>query len=189
MTRFFSFAVLALLSAPTVLHADPEDGPRCPQTVPAALVPAADQRLRFGLAATGAQIYVCNITAAGAYAWLFVAPQANLWNDERMVGTHFIGPTWQGNDGSAVRGARVAGATVDATAIPWLLLRSAGNVGVGRFSDISTIQRLNTTGGLAPAADLCSAATVGTIAQVPYTADYFFYDTHTPGRNPNRQCN
>jgi len=37
------------------------------------------------------------------------------------------------------------------------------------------IQRLNTTGGLPPAASECDATTVGTRAEVPYTADYYFW--------------
>jgi hypothetical protein len=39
----------------------------------------------------------------------------------------------------------------------------------------SYIQRIATTGGLAPAASTCDETTVGTIAEVPYTADYVFW--------------
>ena len=36
----------------------------------------------------------------------------NLLNDDgKLIGTHFIGPTWQGNDGSSVVGAKTAAAT------------------------------------------------------------------------------
>jgi hypothetical protein len=37
------------------------------------------------------------------------------------------------------------------------------------------IQRLNTSGGLAPSTGCSSAADVGRLAFVPYSADYFFY--------------
>jgi len=37
------------------------------------------------------------------------------------------------------------------------------------------IQRLNTTGGLAPSTGCTSPADIGHLAFVPYTADYFFY--------------
>jgi hypothetical protein len=40
--------------------------------------------------------------------------------------------------------------------------------------DIVDIQRVNTTGGLAPTSG-CGATTVGAVADVPYTADYYFY--------------
>ena len=36
-------------------------------------------------------------------------------------------------------------------------------------------QRLATTGGLAPAPDECNAATLGQVAEIPYTADYAFW--------------
>lgn len=39
----------------------------------------------------------------------------------------------------------------------------------------SFIQRLNTSGGLAPSAGCRSKADVGNQAFVPYTANYFFY--------------
>jgi hypothetical protein len=65
--------------------------------------------------------------------------------------------------------------TVDPTAIPWLLL-SAASTAVGPDGDrlVATtyIQRIATTGGLIPAAAECNATTAGTVAEVPYTADY-----------------
>jgi uncharacterized protein DUF3455 len=64
------------------------------------------------------------------------------------------------------------------TAIPWLLL-SAKSVSPGPYGDTlaktSHIQRINTAGGLAPAAATCNAATAGTQQEVPYTADYLFW--------------
>src|SRR5215203_6204546 len=74
--------------------------------------------------AIGVQIYACSATAEGP-KWQFVAPQAVLYGDNgQFLGIHFAGPTWQAKDGSAVRGARVDGVTVDPTAIPWLLLKA-----------------------------------------------------------------
>ena len=68
--------------------------------------------------------------------------------------------------------------TVDATAIPWLLL-SAASTAAGpdgdRLVHTTYIQRIATTGGLAPPAAECTAATAGTVAEVPYTADYYFW--------------
>ena len=37
------------------------------------------------------------------------------------------------------------------------------------------IQRVNTTGGVAPAAATCNAASAGKVAEIPYTADYHFW--------------
>ena len=68
--------------------------------------------------------------------------------------------------------------TVDATAIPWLLLSAASTVPGshgGRLAATTYIQRIATTGGLAPADAECNAGTTGTSAEVPYTADYYFW--------------
>jgi len=161
----------------------------CADAVPAVLDVPAGQQLKAAYAADGVQIYLCSPTASGAYAWTFRAPRASLLDPQgKVVGTHFAGPTWQFQDGSSVRAARVAGATVDATAIPWLLLRAVANTdspdGDGRFADITYVQRLSTTGGLAPSGG-CDAAHVGAEADVPYAADYFFYHA---GGNGSRQC-
>ena len=157
----------------------------CPAGVPAALAPGADQTIRSHFTGTGVQIYMCNATTTG-YAWTFVAPQANLTNAEgTLIGTHFIGPTWQGNDASSVVGAKVAGVTIDATAVPWLLLKATSNSGDGRFSDVTSIQRLSTVGGIAPST-VCDATNLGAIAQVPYTAEYVFYKT--TARAKVKQC-
>jgi len=51
---------------------------------------------------------------------------------------------------------------------------------LGRFSDVTSIQRLSTVGGLAPT-DGCDAAHISSIAQVPYTAQYVFYKAKTRG--------
>jgi hypothetical protein len=154
----------------------------CPGGVPAALTPGPGQTLKETFTGLGVQVYMCTQSASGAFAWTFVAPQANLLNDDgKLIGTHFIGPTWQGNDGSSVVGQKVAAATVDASAIPWLLLNGVSHsVESGRFSDVTAIQRLSTVGGLAPA-DGCDTAHIGSISQVPYSAQYVFYKAKTRG--------
>jgi hypothetical protein len=126
----------------------------------------------------GVQIYSCNATSGGI-EWGFVAPRANLYDDNgKLITTHFGGPTWQAKDGSKVVGQLVQPVTVDATAIPWLLLSTpsptAGPDG-DRLVHTTFIQRTATTGGLAPASATCNATTMGTVAEVPYTADYFFW--------------
>jgi hypothetical protein len=154
----------------------------CPAGVPAAIAPAADQTIKGKFNAVGVQVYMCNGVAAGP-TWTFVAPQANLMRDDgRFVATHFIGPTWQGNDGSSVVGSKTAGATVDATAIPWLLLTATSHADEdGYFQDVTSIQRLATVGGIAPATG-CDADHLGAIAQVPYSAEYVFYKAKSKGK-------
>ena len=159
----------------------------CPANVPAALTPAADQKLMATLAGVGVQIYTCAVKGSG-YAWTFTAPQANLYDaSSTLRGTHFAGPTWQALDGSSVKGAKVASAAAPIPgAIPWLLLTAVAHGGSGVTSYVTSIQRLSTTGGVAPATG-CDATTVGATAQVPYTAQYYFYET-TVGQTGNPRC-
>jgi hypothetical protein len=160
----------------------------CPAGVPASLLPPAGESLKSKVSAVGVQIYSCNAKPDNTYAWTLLAPQANLFNDDgRFVGTHFIGPTWQSNDGSSVAGVKAAGATMDASAVPWLLVKAVSHAAdEGRLSDVSYVQRLSTVGGLAPT-DTCDAThNLGAIVQVPYSADYFFYHTKTFGKV--KQC-
>jgi hypothetical protein len=145
--------------------------------VPSAIAVPAGNKLFLVGRATGVQIYACTAAPDG-YAWSFVAPRASLYGDNgKLITTHFAGPTWQARDGSAVVARVVDRAPVDG-AIPWLLLEAAStSVGADgdRLARTTYVQRVATTGGLSPAAGACSAATAGTTAEIPYTADYYFW--------------
>lgn len=159
----------------------------CPANTPAALAPAADQDLAFVLNAQGVQRYQC-VQSTTAFTWTFVAPDADLFSKHGhgFVIHHFAGPTWLYKDSSSVVAAKLAGATVDPTAIPWLLLGVTSHGGApGKLTDITSIQRLETTGGNAPATG-CDADHVGAEADVLYTARYFFY--RTSDRPNNLRC-
>jgi Protein of unknown function (DUF3455) len=65
-----------------------------------------------------------------------------------------------------------------ANAIPWLLLTASSVGAAGSFSTVTSIQRVNTVGGVAPKSG-CSETTAGARARVDYTADYYFF---TPSR-------
>ena len=145
----------ALGSIAGVVDAEP-NGPDVPSTIG---VPAGNKPFLVGHA-EGVQIYSCNATASG-FEWTFVAPRAVLYGDNgKRLTTHFAGPTWQARDGSAVVARRVDGVTVDATAIPWLLLSTASTTSGtdgDRLTATTFVQRTHTTGGLAPAAVSCNA--------------------------------
>lgn len=120
--------------------------------------------------AIGVQIYSCNGTG-----WSLVAPRADLFDDQgEIVVTHFAGPTWQAKDGSMVVGHAEASVSADPTAIPWVRL-SAASTTPGQLGNTIVIQRIATTGGLAPPDADCTAVMAGTVAEVPYTADYYFW--------------
>jgi len=149
-----------------------------PSNLPAILAVPPGNEMSFHAYATGVQIYTCTETAPGVFSWVFTAPEADLFanagNNGNGVGIHYAGPTWESNSGSKVVGTRLQGSTVDASAIPWLLLGAVSNQGAGVFADITFIQRVNTVGGLAPTTG-ANSSTVGQQSRVPYTAEYFFY--------------
>ena len=132
-------------------------------------VPAGN-KVSFHVYARGVQIYRWD-----GKAWVFVAPSATLFADANFtgqVGIHYAGPTWESNSGSTVRATRIADCTPDPTAIPWLRLQSVTTGGPGIFSSVTWVQRVNTQGGVAPATP---GDSIGASAEVPYTADYYFY--------------
>lgn len=142
--------------------------------VPEALQPAPGQRLLMTVAASGVQIYAFRTAADGSQpAWAFVAPEARLFDVQgKGIGSHGAGPFWLAGDGSRVVGTVSARADAPrAGAIPWLLLQTRSTGAPGLFSRVTSIQRVATEGGVAPASG-CSAAAIGTEARVPYRADY-----------------
>ena len=169
----FGVAVAALATVGTSAELQADDN-RAPE-VPSALEVAAGNKVAFHAYAIGVQIYTATPSPVDPtqFVWTFKAPEAVLFdNDGNVVGLHYVGPTWESESGGAVSGARVAGTMVDATAIPWLLLRATSTEGPGIFARTTFIQRVNTTGGLAPST---APSQAGQEARVPYTADYFFY--------------
>jgi hypothetical protein len=162
------------------------DWPFATVTIPAGIATPAGPTLKLKAHALGVQIYTCTASGgadagadAGAttYAWTLKQPDAKLYDENNAeIGTHGAGPNWTGKDGSSVVGARVAG--VDSPlpdAVQWLLLKAASHgATAGTFSDVTYIQRVNTTKGKAPATG-CDSANVGKETSVAYTTDYYFY--------------
>ena len=110
----------------------------------------------------------------------------DLNTDPKVVADGAIRVTWQHRDTSTIwaklhqSGPDGNGAvTVDEKAVAWLLLDVVGSqngpTGGDKLTATTFVQRLNTTGGLAPKTGCSSQTDVGNTAFVPYTADYFFY--------------
>jgi Protein of unknown function (DUF3455) len=162
--------------------------------------------------ANGTQDYQCRANATG-FGWAFTGPRANLFTYyTNVAGTHFNlqgtpqsgtpadGPRWKFADGTQLRGRVIASAPGRTSAdIPVLLLRAeyesfrTNNTSITPSSPFSSsyvvqnaayIQRTQTSGGVAPAASACSAATVGTVAQVPYSALYLLLSPPPPPPPP-----
>jgi hypothetical protein len=137
-----------------------------------------EESLAMIVPAKGVQIYECRAGKAGegGYAWVFVGPEADLFDMRGMkIGSHYAGPHWEATDGSKlVASVKASAASPEGGAIPWLLLGAKSVGPEGAFSKVSSIRRVHTVGGVAPASQ-CSKDETGTRARVPYTADYLFF--------------
>lgn len=165
------------LAAPATLFAVAFAGcassPEVP--VPQALAPDANESLAMVVPARGVQIYKCATKGTNA-EWAFVAPDAELFDTQgKLIGRHGAGPHWEALDGSKVNASVKARADApDKRDIPWLLLAAKNTGRDGRFSAVTSIQRVNTVGGSAPS-NGCDATSIGKETRVHYTADYRFF--------------
>ena len=144
--------------------------------IPANLRVPEGQRFLLRAAARGAQIYTCKAKPAepGAFEWALKAPDAELFDQSGgRIGRHYAGPTWEIADGSRVAGA-VEQRSPAENAVPWLLLRATSHEGAGTLSAVKYIQRVDTSGGVAPSAG-CDAAHEGAEARIDYSANYDFF--------------
>jgi Protein of unknown function (DUF3455) len=163
-----------VLAHPSLISANP---------VPPTLQPPAGEQMVFKLTAKGTQIYVCQATIdqPQRFEWSFKAPKATLLDQQKIIGDHYAGPTWAGDDGSKIVGqvkAKVKAPAADA--IPWLLLEVKSRAGQGMFTPVNWVQRLNTVGGQAPTGG-CDRAHQNQERSVGYSADYYFYGTGNSG--------
>lgn len=149
----------------------PLDSADAAKPVPAALKPADGERVAFTWHAVGSQIYECRAAAKGGWAWVFVAPEADLYNQKNeKVGTQTAldGSNTVGTVKARADGARAAD-------IPLLLLSAKSGGAAGKMASVTSVQRLNTEGGNAPAKGCESQADAGKRIKEGYTADYVFF--------------
>jgi hypothetical protein len=181
-----ALAVAFTVSLPQLAHAGHVTPPPVPSNIQ---VPTGHKAFLEGHA-VGTQNYICLPSG-----WTFFGPQATLFNDhDKQIITHFLSPnpdesdiaraTWQhSRDTSTVWASAIASSSdpnfVESGAIPWLLLQvvgaEPGPTGGDKLTGTTFIQRLNTSGGIAPSTGCAESADIGKKAFVPYTADYFFY--------------
>jgi hypothetical protein len=116
----------------------------------------------------------------------FSANPAENNSNPALLSRGVIRATWRhSGDASTVWGEVKPGnassdpAFVKQGAIGWVLLTAAGTeegpTGGDTLTRTAFIQRVNTSGGAAPATGCASMADVGNQAWVPYTADYFSF--------------
>ena len=191
---FTSLAVaMALALQPSSAASAQDKGP----DVPANLVAPEGNVVFLETQASGTQNYICMPALAGV-AWKFLGPQATVFVSapkfHQQIATHFLSAnpeeqgllraTWQSSSDSSAVWARAIQTSADsnyvaAGAIPWLLLEAVGHVegpiGSGVMTRTTYLPRVNTTGGVAPAAGCTQLSQVGNVALVPYTTDYILY--------------
>jgi hypothetical protein len=159
--------------------------------VPGDLEPPAGHEPYLVGHAVGTQNYVCLVSPSGAQTWAPFGPQATLFDDRGVqIATHFASinpeevetsrPTWQhSKDTSTVWAKPIFPLSdpewVEAGAVPWLLLevkgKQVGLHGGDRLAGTTYIQRVRTSGGIAPT----RSCNEGDKAFVTYTTDYYFY--------------
>ena len=163
--------ILVLIAVASPLAAAPNLPPDLGECTNLAVDPG--NKLVSHLYAEGVQVYTWNGTT-----WTFVGPEALLFADAGLhaaVGIHYAGPTWESRSGSKVRGSIVDRCLPDPDSIQWLLLDAASTEGPGIFHRITFIQRVNTSGGIAPTTP---GDFPGQTVEVPYTTEYYFYRAH-----------
>ncbi|GLY08409.1 MULTISPECIES: DUF3455 domain-containing protein [Actinoplanes] len=137
-------------------------------SVPAAIRPPAGSRfLGTAKVVKGTQTYTCT---GGVFTGASV-PEAQLAGTIGKV-HHYKGPSWTvERDGSTVTATKIGEATKTGT-IPQLLLEINGHTGPnGKLTNAKYIQRLQTTGGTAPA----GTCTDGETKAAAYGATYVFW--------------
>ena len=196
-----ALAVTFTVSLPQPAHAD-QGGRITPPDVPTKIRPEEGSRLFLVGHAFGTQNYICLPSGAG-FKYVLFTPEATLFEHRaKQVITHFFSPnpeenntvraTWQHSRDTSIVWAKAVD-SIDHTsnpelvaegAVPWVLLVKAGVAegpgGGDTLTKTTFVQRLNTSGGVAPSTGCASSADVGRQAFQPYEADYFFYSAPNP---------
>jgi hypothetical protein len=175
MKRKYSAIVIAagvaVLAAGTALvsgtaHGHGHSGNDLPAAPASLRVPAGNKPVAVLHVLQGAQVYTCT-----GGTWRLTQPAADLGADRQPTVLHTAGPEWVSTvDGSAVWGAPLQSVT-ETGAVPDLLVKAVKNRGTGLFGHVDFIQRLDTSGGLAPTGSCADRA----LAATPYHATYVFW--------------
>jgi hypothetical protein len=147
-----------------------------PAEVPDAIKTRPDEEVVLLARATGSQIYICQSLNDGKFSWTLKAPDAELKDQQdKVIGSHFAGPSWKLKDGSEVTGKASAHVdSEDPNSIPWLLVGVVTHSGTGLLTNVTAIQRVHTHGGKPPGAG-CDEPHRGAETSSTYSADYYFY--------------
>jgi hypothetical protein len=166
-----------------------------PPSVPGDIAVGEGFKPFFVAHAVGTQNFICAPAPGGGLDWLFIGPQATIFDGEgEQVLTHFqsrnpfrndqLHAAWQhSRDSGAVWATRSNGSLdplyVAPGAIEWLLLEvtgaQAGPTGGDKLIGAKFIHRVNTIGGVKPPTADCTPGIINQRRLVYYEADYYFY--------------
>jgi hypothetical protein len=149
--------------------------------LPASLQAPSNEVLQNVLTAVGDMTYSCR-REDGQLSWVQTGPEATLVDTLRKtVGTVMPGGYFTANDGSYFVGRVTNEEIVAASAVSWersvARRHVKGENGDGLFAATTSVQRVQTTGGVPPE-PACSQ--LGQSLFVPYTATYMFYRSAQP---------
>lgn len=136
-------------------------------------------------AVAGAQLYVCAQTDALAWAWIMMASDATLLDDQqRPIGTYAtritmippppgLGSTWEDVDGGRIVATAGPRGMVAGDKRAWVRYDAQSREGSGRFSEAKSILRISADWAIRPS-EACSRANAGAEARLPYTGTDLF---------------
>lgn len=164
-------APFAMLTACGTIHLTP----RVP---PAIAVPEGNLVANI-LRSEGKLRHQCRADPAGGFAWTVMMGSALLMDESgAIVGRHYLHAdavqVWEHQDGSEVSGMEIASQD-SAGNLSQQLFRARPATTRGAMAGVTYIQRLNTVAGAVTAS--CSADKLGSMQNVNYSADYYFYKT------------
>jgi hypothetical protein len=143
----------------------------------AELKPPSGQKVlfRFQTLPNSVQIYTCRQTGQ-SFGWAGPDPDAMLVDAaHKLTVHHYKGPTWEATDDSVVHSeGPLARHFLPSRpdAVHWLELPAKEPSKL--FARVTFIQRIETTGGLAPSGG-CDAGHIGDQERVNYSATYLFF--------------
>ena len=99
-TAIMSFVMLGSFLRLPLAHAQKVSPPNVPDAIQA----RPGEEVVLLAHASGSQIYSC-LPGTAKFVWTLIAPEAELKDQQdNVIGSHFGGPTWKLQDGSAVKG-------------------------------------------------------------------------------------
>jgi hypothetical protein len=171
MRNLASLVVVPALAASAIAAINPPGG------ITSTLTASADEEPAFMLRAQGVHVFECKPLAADPtrFAWTFSAPDVTLYDAGRPVARNAAENMFEAlADRSTVTGAIRSRQDGGANNLPWLLLRAQSTPDDGLFAGVTSVQRVNTSGGVAPDSG-CDVDNAGKEARAALTADYYFY--------------